>query len=76
LVTHDLYAAESADLILYMEDGRIQEQGAHSELIELDGRYAAMVALMTAERAREQSPVTSAGGPSGPAVREISHVTE
>jgi len=31
-----------ADLILYMKDAEILEQGNHSELIKLDGGYASM----------------------------------
>jgi ATP-binding cassette subfamily B protein len=45
LITHDLLWARRADLILYMEDGRIWEEGSHAELLALDGRYAAMYAL-------------------------------
>lgn len=40
LITHDLNSAKSADLILYFEKGEIKEQGTHSELISLKGKYA------------------------------------
>ncbi len=42
LITHDLHQAGSADVILYLEGGRIVERGTHKELTQLRGRYAAM----------------------------------
>jgi ATP-binding cassette subfamily B protein len=40
LISHNLRAAEGADLILYVEGGRILERGTHSQLMKLGGRYA------------------------------------
>jgi ATP-binding cassette, subfamily B, bacterial len=45
LVTHDLSMAATADLIVYVERGRLVEQGTHTELMKLGGRYAAMYHL-------------------------------
>ncbi len=42
LITHDLSAAESSDLILYIEQGKILERGTHAELINLGHRYATL----------------------------------
>jgi ATP-binding cassette subfamily B protein len=50
LVTHDLAHARGADLIVYMERGRIVERGAHDELMRLGGAYAAMVELLETGR--------------------------
>src|SRR5437763_10542582 len=34
MITHDLHHAVQADLILYLEAGRIVEHGTHSELVQ------------------------------------------
>jgi ATP-binding cassette, subfamily B, bacterial len=47
-ITHNLQAARHADRILYIEQGRLMEQGSHVELIRQQGRYAAMYALQSA----------------------------
>lgn len=44
-VSHNLKAIQSADQILYIEEGEIIEKGTHQSLMLLGGRYAAMVAL-------------------------------
>ena len=40
LVTHDLTLANQADVIVYLEKGRIIEQGSPEDLIARNGRYA------------------------------------
>jgi ATP-binding cassette, subfamily B, bacterial len=42
IVTHDLKLASRADLILYLENGALLEQGSHEHLISLGGRYASL----------------------------------
>ncbi len=40
LVSHRFSTVRMADLILVVNDGRIQESGSHDELMELGGLYA------------------------------------
>lgn len=45
LITHDLRLAARADLILYLEAGRVRERGTHTALLGAGGRYAALYRL-------------------------------
>lgn len=48
IISHNLKAIASSDLILYLENGQIVEQGNHTQLMNQSGRYAAMYALESA----------------------------
>jgi ATP-binding cassette subfamily B protein len=41
-ITHDLQRVAGADLILYLEQGRVWERGTHADLLRRNGRYAAL----------------------------------
>lgn len=43
IVTHRIGSARIADRIIVMNDGRIEEEGSHEELLNRDGHYAEMV---------------------------------
>lgn len=45
LIAHALHTVQDADLILYMEDGRVIERGTHAELMTLNGAYAMTLTL-------------------------------
>jgi ATP-binding cassette subfamily B protein len=55
IITHDLYLATRADLILYLEGGQIQEQGSHIELMHCQGRYAALYQMQSAVGKRQKA---------------------
>ncbi|ODT83531.1 MAG: multidrug ABC transporter [Pelagibacterium sp. SCN 64-44] len=47
IIAHRLSSLMHADLILFLEDGRIVERGTHAELLEQNGRYRALYDLQT-----------------------------
>jgi ATP-binding cassette, subfamily B, bacterial len=50
LVTHDLKLASRMDKIVYLERGRLLEQGTHDELMKRGGQYAKLYRLQHAPR--------------------------
>ena len=42
VIAHRLSTIRDTDMILYMEDGDIREAGNHQELMERNGKYAAL----------------------------------
>ena len=47
LITHRLASVRDADRIVFLEKGRIVEQGRHEELLAAEGRYAQLYRLQT-----------------------------
>ena len=54
VIAHRLSSVMYADEILFLDEGRIVERGAHDVLVALGGRYAALYALQT--RMNEDAP--------------------
>jgi ATP-binding cassette subfamily B protein len=52
-IAHRLSTVRDADQILVLDSGRIVERGTHEELLELGGRYAALLA----DRRSSRSPI-------------------
>ncbi len=46
-ISHRLASTRFCDRILYMENGKIIEEGSHDELLELGGKYADLFALQS-----------------------------
>lgn len=55
LITHDLHLAPRADLILYIDNGRVAERGTHAELMRTGGKYAAMYRMQLATHRQERN---------------------
>ncbi|KAM0338466.1 hypothetical protein ACHAPU_011319 [Fusarium lateritium] len=51
-VAHRLSTIQKADIIYVFDQGRITEQGTHSELMKKNGRYAELVNLQSLEKQR------------------------
>jgi ATP-binding cassette subfamily B protein len=50
-IAHRLSTVRDADQIVVLDEGRVVESGSHDELVERGGRYAALLAGVTLERA-------------------------
>ena len=57
VIAHRLSSVMYADEILFLDDGRIVERGAHDVLVALGGRYAALYELQT--RMNDGAPETN-----------------
>ena len=55
VVAHRLSTIQHSDRILVMHKGRIREQGAHQELLAMDGLYRRLYELQYAEQEGQQA---------------------
>jgi ATP-binding cassette subfamily B protein len=61
VITHDLRQALTADQIVYLEAGGVAERGDHQQLLQLDGRYAALLRLQTFSAGDSAAPLHALG---------------
>ena len=47
LISHRLGSARLADRIVFLDDGRVTEQGTHADLMKLDGEYARLYSIQS-----------------------------
>lgn len=53
-ISHRLSSVQNADVVFFMENGRIVERGSHKELMSLNGEYASLY-RMQAEKYRAEN---------------------
>ncbi|MHC4415975.1 MAG: ABC transporter ATP-binding protein [Planctomycetota bacterium] len=63
IIAHDLSTVHEDSIVIYLDHGRIVEQGTHAELLRGGGPYAAMYAIQS-ERIGRQSVGTTHAVPS------------
>ncbi len=57
VIAHRISTVKEADIIIYLDHGRITEQGTHTELLALNGSYASLYKKQLLEEQQEsQSP--------------------
>jgi len=58
VISHDLESVREADLILWLERGRVRERGTHVELLAAGGAYAAAFELQALTRELDPAAIT------------------
>ncbi len=56
VIAHRLSTIRNADRIIVLENGRIEEEGKHEELLELEGVYERLWSVQTGERHLHEEP--------------------
>ena len=54
IVSHRISSAKNADFILVIEDGEIQQKGAHDDLIKIDGYYKELYVKQLSETTKNK----------------------
>jgi ABC-type multidrug transport system fused ATPase/permease subunit len=67
IISHDLNLVRSADRIIVIKQGRVEETGRHEELLQSDGLYASLYARQFGPAAPEPEPVSEVASSDGEA---------
>jgi subfamily B ATP-binding cassette protein MsbA len=65
VIAHRLSTVRHADRIVVLKDGRIVEEGSHSELLQLRGEYQRLYRLQFADEKDEPAPQAQVGARDG-----------
>ncbi len=71
VIAHRLSTVRRADVIVFLEEGRVVEQGSHHELLERGGRYAELVALSAGDALADGSTTAMGNGRANPGNSEV-----
>jgi ATP-binding cassette subfamily B protein len=71
VIAHRLSTVRRADLIVFLEDGRVVERGSHEELLDQGGRYAELVAISAGDLLADGSTPAPGNGRSKPTFGEV-----
>jgi ABC-type multidrug transport system fused ATPase/permease subunit len=71
VIAHRLSTVRRADLIVFLEDGRVVERGSHEELLDQGGRYAELVAISAGDLLADGSTPDPGNGRGKPRFGEV-----
>ncbi|MGH9040718.1 MAG: ABC transporter ATP-binding protein [Acidimicrobiia bacterium] len=71
VIAHRLSTVRRADVIVYLEAGRVVEQGSHQELMERKGPYAELVALSAGDVLADGAVLDVRNGNGAPGSSEV-----
>ena len=60
VIAHRISTVKEADIIIYLDHGRITEQGTHAELLALNGSYASLYKKQLLEEAQDSQSFPAA----------------
>lgn len=62
LATNQLYFVQSADLVIFMSEGRVAESGPYPKLMAAGAQFATMMKEVQIQEDEEKTPITAPNG--------------